>query len=143
METRSSSSSASEPADARARNPLDIIQRLRSIANELLSQMELHGQLLKVEWEEEKNRLVKMFAISLMGFACLLCFMIFIGILAVVISWPTNYRLVTIGGLVVFYALGVLACVIYLKRISAQSSGFFTATREEISADLALLRDKL
>jgi uncharacterized membrane protein YqjE len=143
MEIQSSSSSASASADAGARNPLDIIQRLRSIANELLSQMELHGQLFKVEWEEEKNRLIQMLAITLMGFACLLCCMIFIGILAIVISWPTDYRLATIGALVVFYTLGVIACVSHLKRISAQSSGLFAATREELSADIAILRSKL
>lgn len=37
------------------------------------TEIKLHGQLLRVEWEEEKKRLANMFIKTLIGYAYFLC----------------------------------------------------------------------
>jgi uncharacterized membrane protein YqjE len=124
-------------------NTLDIIQRLRSLAKILFVQLELHGKLAKVEWAEEKSRLQQLVIFGVIGFVCLLCALLFAGFFAVALSWDTNYRLVTIAGVFLFYSL-VLGYSIYrMSVLAARGSMTFAATREEIAADLALIRSQL
>lgn len=124
-------------------NPLEIIQRLRALAKILFAQLELHGKLAKVEWAEEKNRLQQLFITAIVGFACLLCALLFAGFFAIALSWDTDYRLITIAAMFGFYNLGLGYCVYRLSILAARGSITFAATREEIAADLALLRSQL
>lgn len=122
---------------------MEIIQRLRSSAKTLLVQCELHGRLAAVEWQEEKARLQQLVAMTLLGFLCLLCCMIFIGLFIVAIAWHTEYRILSIGGVMVLYATGVLLSYIRIKSLVELGSATFAATREEIAADIALIRSRL
>lgn len=122
---------------------MEIIQRLRSSAKTLLVQCELHSRLAAVEWQEEKARLQQLVAMTLLGFLCLLCCMIFIGLFIVAIAWHTEYRILGIGGVVLLYATGVLLSYFRIKSLVALGSETFAATREEIAADIALIRSRL
>lgn len=122
---------------------MDIIQRLRALAKIVFAQLELHGQLAQVEWAEEKNRLQQMLAAAVLGFVCLLCALLFAGFFAVVLSWETEYRLITLAAIFLLYSAGVGLCVYKIIRLSARGSATFAATREEVAADLALLRSQL
>jgi uncharacterized membrane protein YqjE len=122
---------------------LDIIQRFRSIAKVLFAQLELHGQLARVEWAEEKNRLQQMIAISIVGFACLLCALLFAGFIVAALSWATDYRIIAIAAMFSLYIMGLGLCVYRFNILSARSSATFSATREEIAADLELMRSRL
>ena len=122
---------------------MEIIQRLRALAKIVFAQLELHGKLAQVEWAEEKNRLLQMFAVTVVAFACLLCALLFAGFLAVALSWATDYRIITIVGVFVFYSAGLGLCVYRLNLLSARGSTTFAATREEVAADVALLRSQL
>lgn len=122
---------------------MEIIQRLRSSAKTLLVQCELYGRLAEVEWEEEKSRLQQLVAMTLLGFLCLLCCMIFIGFFVIAIAWTTEYRIHAMGGVVLLYAVGVLMSYMRIKSLVAQGATTFAATREEISADIALIRSRL
>jgi uncharacterized membrane protein YqjE len=124
-------------------DPLDVVRILRSAGKPLFAQAALHGQLARIEWAEEKNRLIKMLVFALLGFASLLCVMMFLGVLVLVISWDTMYRIPAAVALVVIYGLAAGIVWRRFQNLSAQSSKAFAATREEIAADLDLLKSKL
>jgi len=123
--------------------PLDAIHLLRSSGKALFAQIVLHGQLIQVEWAEEKSRLLKMLIVALLGFAGVLCVMLFVGVAALTLSWETAYRIPTAVALVVVYASGAAIAWRRLQALSALSDQAFAATREELAADLALLKSKL
>ncbi len=138
-------SGASEPAvipSATTINPLEVIRILRSAGGALLAQANLHGQLARVEWAEEKNRLLKMHLVTLLGFACLLCVMLFTGALVLAFSWETAYRIPAVAALIALYGLGVGIAWRRFQALSALSSQSFAATREEFAADMALLKSR-
>ncbi len=58
---------------------MEIITRLRAMAKIVLTRLELHGQLVSVEWAEERQRLQQLIAIALLGFIFLFCAFLFIG----------------------------------------------------------------
>ena len=80
---------------------------------------------------------------TLLGFACVLCLLIFGGVLVVVCSWETPYRIHAIVALMVIYALGLAFACYRFKTLSALGSQAFLATREELAADIALIKSKL
>jgi uncharacterized membrane protein YqjE len=118
--------------------PFDAIRILSSAGGALLAQARLHGQLVRVEWEEEKIRLLKLLVAALLVFSGLLCFMLFAGIAVLAASWDSGYRIAVAVTLVAVYALGAALAWLWFKALAARQS--FAATREELAADLALLR---
>jgi uncharacterized membrane protein YqjE len=129
--------------DNAAISTLEAICRLHAAGGLLSSQTVLLGQLFRVEWEEEKSRLLTMLLTLLLGFACLLCVMLFVGALVLVLSWETIYRTPAAVALIALYGLGFWLAWRHFQKVSAQSGEAFAATRAEISADLALLKSKL
>ncbi|RPH68206.1 MAG: hypothetical protein EHM83_00065 [Burkholderiales bacterium] len=111
-----------------------------SAGGALLTQAGLHGQLARLEWAEEKSRLHQMLITGLIGFASLLSFMIFTGILVVATTWDTVYRLPAIIAVVAVYGLATGFAWRRLRSLSALGKEAFAATREEFAADMALLR---
>lgn len=122
---------------------MEIIKRLRSMAKIVLTRMELHGQLVSVEWAEERQRLQQLLAISVLGFIFLFCTLLFVGFFAIAFSWATDYRIHTIGAMLVLYIIGFCLCAYRFSVLAARSSATFAATREEIAADIALIRSQL
>ena len=116
---------------------------MRSAGKTIFTQAVLHGQLVRVEWAEEKIRLMKMLAFMLLGFACLLCFMIFAGVLVLTFSWETAYRIQAIIAIITVYGTGIGVAWYRLDILLAQSNRAFAATREELAADMALISSKL
>lgn len=123
--------------------PLDVIRVLRTAGSALLTQAGLHGQLVRVEWEAEKNRIVGMAVAALIAFASLLCTLLMAGALALVISWDTPYRIPVAIAVVVVYAACLWLAWHRFKTLAAQSQDAFAGTREELAADLALIRQRL
>lgn len=134
---------ALEPGVTSGINPLDAVRILRSAGGSLLAQALLHGQLARVEWEEEKNRLLKMLAVTLLGFACLLCAMLFAGAMVIAASWETAYRFHALAGLIFLFGAGTAAAWRRFQALSALGSEIFAASREELAADTALLKKNL
>jgi uncharacterized membrane protein YqjE len=122
---------------------LDIIQRLRSISKALITQLELHGQLFHIEWELEKNRLQQSLMMVLLGFMCLLGVFVSLSTLVLALTWATEYRIPAIFALIIFYSGGLILCSFRLHKLTAQGISTFSATRKEITEDVALLRSQL
>jgi len=121
---------------------LDALRTLRSAGSALLSQAALHGQLAEIEWAEEKNRLFRMLLVMLAGFACLLCTLLFTGVLVVALSWETPYRITAIIALMVIHGAGFALAWHHFQTLSRLGSEAFAATREELAADMDLIRGR-
>ncbi len=124
-------------------NPLDVLRVLRTAGSALLTQVGLHGQLVRVEWEAEKDRIVGMAVAALIAFASLVCTMLMAGALALAFSWDTRFRIPVAIVVVVVYASCLLLAWHRFKTLSAQSQEAFAGTREELAEDLALIRKRL
>ncbi len=122
---------------------MEIIKRLRSMAKITLTRLELHGQLISVEWAEERQRLQQLLVISLLGFILLICALLFVGVFAIALSWATDYRIHVIGVMLALYFLGFCLCAYKFSVLIERSSASFAASREEVAADLALIRSRL
>jgi len=116
---------------------------LRLAGRALFSQVTLHGQLARIEWAEEKNRLQKMFVASLLGFACLLCVMLFFGVLVLLLSWSTEYCIPVLILIIVFYGIGAGMAWRRFQYLFSQGDQTFAATRNELAADAALFKSSL
>lgn len=123
--------------------PLDVVRLLHSGGNALAAQALLHGQLARVEWQEEKARLLRMLAATLLGFAGLLCALLFAGGLVLAAAWDTAYRLPAFAGLVLLSAAGTVAAWRQFKAMAELGDQAFAASREELAADAALLKRNL
>lgn len=138
-----SESVAETAADETVFNPLKAVRILRSAGSALFAQAALHGKLARVEWAEEKSRLLRLAATAVLGFACLLCVMLFAGVLVLAISWDTVYRIPAVMAVVAVYAIGCGIAWHKLQELAALGERAFAATREEIAADLEMLKSRL
>lgn len=107
----------------------------------LLASVQDRIELLSVELQEEKYRLIQTFvwvsaAIFTAGLA------IAFASLAVVYYFWENARVAALGGLALFYT-GVFAGVVYgFRRYLARQPRPFAATLEELREDRACIRDE-
>jgi uncharacterized membrane protein YqjE len=125
---------------AAAINPLDAARMLHAAGGAMLAQALLHAELAGVEWEEEKNRLLRMLALALLGFACLLCTLLFAGGLVLAATWDTPYRVPTFTALAILFSLGTVTAWRRFQAQAALGSQSFAASREEFAADTAVLK---
>ncbi len=124
-------------------SPLRTIALLRSAGGAFIAQAGLHAELARVEWAEEKIRIKRTAIAGFIGFISAQCLLMSLGLIALVSSWRTPYEVPVMAAVL----LGYLAiCVIALYAMtnqSAFSAKTFAVTRQEISADLAMLRSTL
>ncbi len=128
---------------AAALDTLHVLRILRKAGGSLLVQGSLHGQLLRLEWAQEKERVLKMLLVTLLGFSCLICAMLVLGALALLLSWDTPYRIHVLVALAAMYFGTTWYCWWQFQRLSAASAQAFAATRAELEADLEMLRNSL
>ena len=119
---------------------LDAARILHAAGGALFAQGLLHAQLAGIEWEEEKNRLLKMLAIAVFGVACLLCTLLFAGGLVLAATWETAYRLPALAALVILSGAGAAVAWRRFQDCAALSRKSFMASRQELAADMALLK---
>ena len=124
-------------------SPLDVVRVLRSAGPALLAQAGLHGDLIRVEWAAEKERIVRLVAAAFIALVALLCVLLTVGALVLAFSWDTPYRAAVAVGLVLVYAAVAAIAWQRFKFHTSRGSESFAATREELAADMALIRSHL
>lgn len=129
--------------DAGSMNPLQVLSVIRSASSALFAQATLHAQLAQVEWKEEKQRLSKMLIFTLIGFACFLCLLFFIGAFVLTLSWDTKFRIPVFLLLIFGYFLALTWAAFKVYALAEQGNNSFAGTRAEIEADIALLKSVL
>lgn len=118
----------------------EIIELLDASGHSLFTQAALHAALVKVEWAEEQNRLLKMHLTTLLGLASLLCALLFLGVWVLFLSWDTEYRTHAFWVLILIFSTGTGIAALRFQQLSRKGTQSFAATRREIAADLAVLR---
>lgn len=116
---------------------------LHRIANTVMVQFDLYRELASVEWRAEQSRLTAMLINLLLGFTFFLCLLLALSSMVLIFSWDTQYRHWAMSALVCFHGLGVLLAWYRLKKLGTQSNQAFSDTREELVADMALIRKRL
>lgn len=116
---------------------------LRSAASALLAQGALHAELLRLEWAEEKYRLLRMVVTLLAGSLCLFCGLFAISAAMLIFCWGTPYQTPALIALVLFYCTGTLVAWYRFHALIAQGSHAFADSYRELAADIALIRSKL
>jgi uncharacterized membrane protein YqjE len=115
----------------------------RTAGRALLAQAALHADLLGEAWREEKDRLRGLAMALLLGFACFLCALLAVGVLLLALYWDTPMRIPAIASLLVLYGLGVAIAWRSLLGQSRRKNEALAASRDELAADLQLLRGQL
>ncbi|MDP3848683.1 MAG: phage holin family protein [Pseudomonas sp.] len=132
-----------QPAAPFTFKPLAVLRLLRATGSAWLAQASLHGQLLRIEWAQEQQRLLSMLLMTLLGFSCLLCALLLLSALVLILSWDSELRIPVWIALIAFYSLGAGLAWWRFNRLSALGEQAFAATRTELNADLNLLKSKL
>lgn len=124
-------------------NLMSIVQMLGAAGEAFLAQANLHRQLAANEWQQEKARLTSMFAAFLVGFCCFICLLIFIAVLAILLTWNSPYQSISLLSVCTLYALGAYLAFRRFMWQAKKSTNFLAATRAEMAADLAMIKSKL
>ena len=128
---------------ASAIKPLHALRVLQPAGGALIEQLALYRQLLAVEWEQERSRLLQLMLAALQGFACLLCLLLATGAVVIAVCWATPYRIAALVAVPGAYALGAGLAWRRVRSVAARGRQSFMATRTELAADLELLRSRL
>lgn len=127
-------------SDDRSSSSTGFIGSIRNLGAGVLSCIEDRLKLFSLELQEEKLRLVQIYAwISAVIFAGMLA-ITFASLTLVYFFWETA-RLTVLGGLAVFYTVATIALIIALRRFLSHQPEPFAASRQEISSDLACIRN--
>ncbi len=130
-------------ADVSGVNAMRVLRLLRSASAAVFAQANLHSRLAGIEWAQEKRRLAWMLIALLFAMACLLCLLLVGGAVLLLAFWDSTHRASAIIALLAIYGLGALLAGWLITVLSRQGGQAFAATREEIAADIAMIRSKL
>lgn len=119
--------------------PPGILGSLRTLADGLFATLEDRLELISVELQEEKFRLIQLFVwISAAVFAGVLA-ITFASLTLVYFFWESA-RLAVLGGLAVFYTAAAVALILAVRRLIARQPTPFSASRQEIGSDRACIQ---
>ncbi len=125
---------------ANSRSP-SVLGSLRSLGDGLLASVQARLELIAIELQEEKLRLIQTFIwISAAVFSGLLA-IVFASLTLVYVCWDSA-RLAVLGGLTLFYAATAVVVVVAFRRYLARQPSPFAATLEEIGEDRACIRNR-
>jgi uncharacterized membrane protein YqjE len=118
-----------------------LLGSLRAFGDGLLGSVQERLELVSIELQEEKLRLIQTFIwISAAVFAGLLT-VVFASLTLVYLFWESA-RLVVLGGLTVFYGGVLVAVVLGFRRYLARQPKPFAATLHELGEDRACIRSR-
>jgi len=115
------------------------LHSVRALADSMLATVQDRMELVSVELQEEKHRLIQVFIwISAAIFTGVMA-ITFASITLVYLFWESA-RLAALGGLTLLYTAAVVAIVIAFRRHLARQPRPFAATLAEIKTDRACIR---
>ena len=116
-----------------------ILDSVRALADGLLATVQDRIELISVELQEEKYRLIQVFIwISAAVFAGMMA-ITFASITLVYLLWDSA-RLAALGGLTLLYTGAAVAIVVAFRRHLARQPRPFAATLDEIKVDRSCIR---
>lgn len=119
--------------------PTGLLDTLRTLGDSLLGSLHDRLELISVEVQEEKHRLIRTFVwISAAIFTGMMA-IAFASLTLVVYFWDTA-RVAALGSLTLCYTAALVAIILALRRHLAHQPGPFAATLEEFQEDRACIR---
>ena len=119
-------------------SPPGILGSLRTLGGGLVSSLKDRVELISLELQEEKFRLIQTFVwICAAMFAGMMA-LVFVSLTLVYLFWDYA-RLAVLGGFAVFYTGGAIAIIIFFRRYLARQPRPFAATIEELTQDPACI----
>ena len=117
-----------------------LLHSLRSLGDSLLGLVQERIELLSVEVQEEKFRLIQIgIWISAAVFTAMMT-LTFASLVLVYLFWDSA-RLAVLGGLAGFYAVALVTVIVLFRRLLARQSRPFAATLDELREDRACIRN--
>jgi uncharacterized membrane protein YqjE len=113
---------------------------LRSLGDGLLETLRDRFELLALELQEEKLRLIQTFVWICAAVFTGMMVAAFASLTLVYLFWESA-RLAVLAGLTAFYAAALVAIVVAFRRFIARQPRPFAATRQEIAEDRACIRN--
>lgn len=120
---------------------LDAVRLLRTGGRALATHVALHGRLARIEWQEEQRYLLLLVLNAVAGFACLLSLMLFAGVAVLAATWESDHRPAVAAGLALLSGAGVLAARSRVRVLAGRVHRAFEASRQELAADAALIKE--
>ena len=118
-----------------------LIGSMRALGDGLIASVQDRLELLSVELQEEKFRLIQTFIwISAAVFTAMMAIM-FASLTLVYLFWE-NARIAVLGGLTAFYTAALIVIIVAFRRYVARQPQPFAATLSEIKEDRACIRPK-
>jgi len=114
---------------------------VRQLFSTLLALAHNRLQLVVVELQEEKIKLVKLAIFGGVGFIAACFGIIFLALFLTVYFWE-SYRLVVLGGFASLFLLTSVVCVFVAKSLLSKKSALGTALLGELAKDKAVLENK-
>jgi uncharacterized membrane protein YqjE len=122
-------------------HPAGFVSSLRSLGDGLLASIQDRLELVSIELQEEKYRLIQTFF--------WLSALVFLGMMAVVFGSLTlvylfwdSARLAVLGGLTALYFVALVVMIVGFRRHLARQPDPFASTQQELSEDRSCFRNK-
>ncbi len=116
-----------------------ILSSVRTLADNLLATVHDRVELVSLELQEEKQRLIQIFIwISAAIFSGMMA-VTFASITVVYFFWE-NARIAALGGLALFYTAAVVALIAGFRRYIRRQPKPFAATLHELKTDRSCIR---
>jgi uncharacterized membrane protein YqjE len=116
-----------------------VISSLRVLGESLAAGLRDRVELLSVELQEEKFRLIQLTLWFIAAAFTGMLAITFASITLVYLFWESA-RLAVLGGLTLFYTGALIAIIITLRRFISSQPTPFEATRRELEEDIACIR---
>jgi uncharacterized membrane protein YqjE len=120
--------------------PAGFLGSLRSLGDGLLASAQDRLELVSIELQEEKFRLIRIFVwVSAIVFLGMMA--VVFGSLTLVYLFWESARLAVLGGLTALYAGALVVIIVAFRRHLARQPSPFSATRQELGEDRACIRN--
>lgn len=118
-----------------------LLGALKALGENLIGGLKERLELLSVEVQEEKFRLIQIFIwISAATFTAMM--MLAFASFTVVYLFPEENRLLAMGGITLVYAIALVAILVAFRRYLARQPKPFAVTLHELGKDRACIQTK-
>lgn len=119
------------------------INAVREAAEEAVDDMDDRVQLFRLEMRAETGRLTRLAIFGVAGVICAIGSLLWICAGAILLAWPTDYRIHMIVGVVTIWVLGTVFSIGMARSLAQRGRHAFELSRSLLAADAAVARQFL
>lgn len=110
---------------------------------QLMAQLALHGQLLHLEWQQEKCRLQWMMLLSVLSISFVFLTLLFAGFALLYLTRNHASFSFLIWALPLVFFVVAVTSLFLIRHLTKKSQSAFSSSKTELATDLTLLRHQL